>query len=171
MHASRLNSKSMTGWMHNYRVTFHLRSQVLWKKLNNFITFSVSGLSTNLYLLTSAVSAILVSIKANFVPMHDRGPYPNGMWANGCLFSFSSFKNLQCGTLMGCWISELLILYWPFGSEQSWFRPILRGVMNRHNRDNNCTALWKFLTIYFNIPGSLSCYSEFKLNDQLSQWL
>ena len=57
-------------------------------------TFSVSAASINLYCLTSAVKAILISIRASFIPMHDLGPYPNGMCASGCLFSFSSFENL-----------------------------------------------------------------------------
>ena len=55
----------------------------------------VSGARTNLYFLKELTSAILISIIANLLPMHCRGPQPKGICVSGSRSAFSSGLKLN----------------------------------------------------------------------------
>ena len=55
---------------------------------------SVSGHCMMLYVVIRTTRAILISIRANLVPIQHRGPVPKGIYAQECLFDFSLSLNL-----------------------------------------------------------------------------
>ena len=118
----------------------------------NLCTFSVSEVSINLYFLTTAIRAILASMRASLMPMHDLGPSPNGMWAIWCLFSFSSLVNLKLKKekkiSIKIWVSAMLK---PFRIKNRWFGPKIWGVLYMYYRNNNCAIFGKKLAINLNI--------------------
>ena len=63
---------------------------------------SVSGALMKVYLLSSSMRAILASNRANLIPIHIRGPKPNGMWQSWGLLAFSSGVNLVSYSYIVC---------------------------------------------------------------------
>ena len=117
-----------------------------------------------------ATRAILASISASLLAIHDLGPHPNGMWASGCLLAFSSLVNLSTVWTYSILIDWQIIMYLPFRSKHWWFGPNIRWMVYWHYRYYNCTALWKNITIYVYSLCSVTINAVYRIRIKASLW-